>query len=69
MGQLSAVDGGRDQLFTLARRQFFEEGECPDEGVPALILNSWQRCRELGVDRANREAREHGERARLADVR
>ena len=69
MGQLSAVDVGRDQHFRLARRQFFEEGECPDEGVPALILSSWQRCRALGVDRANRDPREHGERARLAEVR
>ena len=69
MGQLSAVDAGREQRFRLARKQFFEEGECPDEGVPALILNSWQRCRALGMDRANREAREHGERARLAEVR
>lgn len=69
MGQSFAVDAGRDQRFQYARRRFFEEGECPDEGVPALILNSWRRCRELGLDSASREARAHCERARLAEVR
>lgn len=69
MGQTSAVDAGREQRFTLARRQFFEEGACPDEGVSALILDSWQRCREFGLERANREVREHCERWRLTEVR
>ncbi len=69
MGQLSTVDAGRDQRFRLARRQFFEEGCCPDDGVSSQILSSWLRCRELGLERNSREARDHGERARLAEVR
>ncbi len=69
MEQLSTVEAGRDQRFRLARQQFFEEGGCPEDGVSALILGSWLRCRELGLERDLREARDHGERSQLAEVR
>ncbi|WP_341646584.1 sigma-54-dependent Fis family transcriptional regulator [Thauera sp. SDU_THAU2] len=49
MGQLLPADG-RELRVTEARRQFFEEGACPDGELPNEVLRSWLRCRDAGVD-------------------
>ena len=36
------------------RRQFFENGEVPDAGLPAPVLRSWQRCQRLGMENTER---------------
>ena len=48
-GQLLA-GGARELRVTEARRQFFEEGACPEGELPAEVLRSWLRCRDSGVD-------------------
>ncbi|MGD9872218.1 MAG: sigma-54-dependent Fis family transcriptional regulator, partial [Thauera sp.] len=32
------------------RRQFFDNGQVPDAGLPAPVLRSWERCLRLGLD-------------------
>ncbi len=37
-----------------ARRAYFDEGRIPGAGVPRPIVESWQRCRELGLEAARK---------------
>ncbi|MFU2489254.1 sigma-54-dependent Fis family transcriptional regulator [Thauera sp. WH-1] len=64
-----AAPAAREYRLRQARSQFFGEGIHPEEGVPAQILASWMRCRELGLDSSSREVRDHAERARLSEAR
>lgn len=59
----------REYRLQRARSQFFEEGVLPEDGVPEQIVDSWVRCRDLGLDRASSEARDHADRLRLAEAR
>ena len=36
------------------RRQFFDNGQLPDAGLPASVLRSWQRCQRLGMENTER---------------
>ena len=69
---MSRIPGTND--LTQARRAFFERGNVPGADVPKIILQSWQRCRRLGLpaetspsiepipDTRLREMRERNER-------
>ena len=69
---MSRIPGSND--LTQARRAFFERGNVPGADVPKIILQSWQRCRRLGLpaetspsiepipDTRLREMRERNER-------
>lgn len=59
----------RDGTVTEARRSFFEKGECPDAGVGAVVLRSWERCRELGIDHLENQFIDPCGRAGLSDAR
>jgi transcriptional regulator of acetoin/glycerol metabolism len=44
------MDNQHLQAVDLARRTFFVDGALPNDLVPAHIVDSWQRCRGLGLD-------------------
>ena len=52
-----------------ARRAFFEAGRTPVGQVPGAILQSWRRCRSLGLAADRRPAIEPGGDARLREMR
>jgi len=58
-----------ERAIDLARSQFFSEGRQPDAGVSPAILESWLRCRDLGLDANSREAAENAGRLQLAEAR
>lgn len=52
-----------------ARRQFFERGAAPAGQVPSAILQSWRRCRSLGLAADGRPAIEPVADARVRELR
>ncbi len=59
----------RDDKLVLARRQFFEAGVAPEEGVVPVILRSWERCRRKGLVHAANESLDPASRAKLSESR
>ncbi len=49
MGQTPMRAAQASALVSL-RRQFFDNGQVPDAGLPAPVLRSWERCLRLGLD-------------------
>ncbi|MBV2264158.1 MAG: sigma-54-dependent Fis family transcriptional regulator [Thauera sp.] len=58
-----------ERAIDLARSRFFVEGRPPEAGVSPAILESWLRCRDLGLDPASRAAAENVGRLQLAEAR
>ncbi|HNF76591.1 MAG TPA: sigma-54-dependent Fis family transcriptional regulator, partial [Thauera aminoaromatica] len=58
-----------ERAIDLARSRFFVEGRPPEAGVSPAILESWLRCRDLGLDPASRAAAENAGRLQLAEAR
>ena len=52
-----------------ARRAFFEQGGAPVGQLPNAILQSWRRCRSLGLAADRRPAIEPVGAARLREMR
>ncbi len=52
-----------------ARRQFFEHGDDAADGVAALVLRSWVRCADEGIDFRAAVDRDPAGRALLSDLR
>ena len=59
------VDGDLAQ----ARRAFFEWGGAPVGQVPSTILQSWRRCRQLGLDAVRKPSIEPVDALRLREMR
>ncbi len=55
--------------FTQARRAFFERGTVTSRGVPPTILQSWERCRRLGLPAEDSPSIEPVPGARLREMR
>ncbi|MFN3985214.1 MAG: sigma-54-dependent Fis family transcriptional regulator [Rhodocyclaceae bacterium] len=69
MAALSKWSDKTDPRVLAARTLFFEQGECPEEGVPATILRSWQRCRDAGLESDRCRGDVQVGRARLSEAR
>ncbi len=59
----------REDRVALARKAFFSRGELPDDEVSALILRSWERCRDSGLDPGSTRAVEVAGRGQLEESR
>ncbi len=64
---MSRFPGSND--LTQARRAFFERGSVPGADVPKTILQSWQRCRRLGLPAETPPSIEPIPDARLREMR
>ena len=58
-----------ERTIDLARSRFFAEGRQPEAGVSPAILESWLRCRDLGLDTASRVAAEKRSTMSLISLR
>ena len=64
---MSRTPGSTD--LSQARRAFFERGNAPGSDVPKTILQSWQRCRRLGLPAETSQSIEPIPDARLREMR
>ncbi|MBL8443262.1 MAG: sigma-54-dependent Fis family transcriptional regulator [Zoogloeaceae bacterium] len=69
---MSLTSDGREtraQRFLVSRREFFERGDCPEDGVGSLIMRSWQRCRDRGLNHSAKGEADAAGRASLSESR
>ncbi|WP_345792416.1 sigma-54-dependent Fis family transcriptional regulator [Thauera sp. JM12B12] len=59
----------REDRVALARKAFFSRGVLPDDEVSPLILRSWARCRDSGLDPGSTRAVEVAGRGQLEESR
>ena len=59
----------RHHGIVIARQKFFDEGIVPEEDVPPLIVRSWQRCMDSGLDHQDGRPMEPVGRLQLAESR
>lgn len=65
MTGMPQVSNAREDRVALARRAFFSEGVLPEDDVSPLILRSWARCRDSGLDPGSTRAVELAGRGQL----
>ncbi len=65
MTGMPQVSNAREDRVALARRAFFSEGVLPEDEVSPLILRSWARCRDSGLDPGSTRAVEVAGRGQL----
>ncbi|MBN8441577.1 MAG: sigma-54-dependent Fis family transcriptional regulator [Thauera sp.] len=59
----------REGNIAIAREKFFNDGIVPEQDVSPLILRSWQRCRDSGLDHADNRPVETAGRLQLVESR
>ncbi len=69
MTVLPQVRDAWEERVAVARDRFFEQGLSCEDDVPPLILRSWERCRDVGLDHASKIAIDPAGRSRLAESR
>ncbi|HRD34076.1 MAG TPA: sigma 54-interacting transcriptional regulator [Rhodocyclaceae bacterium] len=69
MGLTSDGRETKAQRFLASRREFFERGDSPEDGVTSLIMRSWQRCRERGLNHSTVGEGDLAGRVRLSESR
>ncbi len=69
MQQTATAPAVREDAIRLARSQFFGEGRAPDAGLSPLIVESWLRCRERGMEADGRSDVDNAGRLQLAEAR
>ncbi len=50
MNAVPQLKQAREDRVAVAREKFFSRGVLPEEDVSPLILRSWSRCRDSGLD-------------------
>jgi hypothetical protein len=68
MQQTVTAPAVREDAIRLARSQFFG-GARPDAGLSPLIVESWLRCRERGMEPDGRSDVDNAGRLQLAEAR
>ncbi len=69
MQQTATAPAVREDAIRLARSQFFMEGRAPEGGLSPLIIESWLRCRERGMEADGRSGVENAGRLQLVEAR
>ena len=69
MNAVPQLKQAREDRVALAREKFFSRGVLPEDDVSPLILRSWSRCRDSGLDPSNTRAVDVAGRGQLEESR
>jgi len=69
MSAMPRTKVAREDRAAVAREHFFERGVVPDKYLSPLILRSWERCRDVGLDHRDGGSIEVAGRAQLEESR
>ncbi|HRP25515.1 MAG TPA: sigma-54-dependent Fis family transcriptional regulator [Thauera sp.] len=69
MAAVPQLKVAREDRIAVAREKFFNRGVLPEDDVSPLILRSWERCRESGLDHRGGGSVEVASRGQLEESR